>query len=399
MHEGILEERKQAVIAAVDARTSELRELALRIHAHPELGFEEHRAVEWLTQPLRDAGFAVASGIAELPTAFRADHGNSTEGPTVALLAEYDALPELGHGCGHNLIGTAAVGAALALKAALPDLPGTVSVIGCPAEEGGGGKILMVERGVFDDVNAAMLCHPHRRTMTIRDGLAAVRVKLRFFGRASHAASAPAKGISALDALIHTFVAVNSLRQFWQDGSRIHGIITRGGDAVNVVPEYAEALFLIRAGTVPDLDKMKARVLQCAHAQAEAVGAGFEAEEGLMYAERKPNHVMAGLFGRNLERLGLEVREPPPGGLGSSDIGNVGLKCPIIHPYVQIVPEEVSNHTKEFAEAAGSEAGLRGLLFATKALAMTTVDLLLGEDSMAAASREWQTWITEREAA
>lgn len=387
----LITDRKQAVVEALDALAPQLKELALQIHAHPELGFQEFKAQAWLTERLVAAGFSVERGVGGLETAFHARYASGVAGPALALLAEYDALPELGHACGHNLIGTASVGAAVALQAAVPDLPGEVHVIGCPAEEGGGGKIIMAEHGVFDGLDAAMLCHPHNRNMTTRGGLAATRVRLKFYGTPSHASAAPTKGVSALDALIHTFVAINSLRQFIADGSRIHGIITHGGDAPNVVPAYAEALFLIRAENMPLLTNIKHRVLQCAQAQAEAVGARFEAEEGLVYAERVPNRVMADLFGQNLEHLGLSVGEPLRG-LGSSDIGNVGLLCPIIHPFVQIVPEHVSNHTPEFAAAAGSEAGLTGMMTAAKALAMTVIDLAFNPAAMAAAKAEWETW-------
>ncbi|UOK57408.1 amidohydrolase [Bacillus sp. OVS6] len=304
-------EGKKAIQAAVDALDLELRELSLKIHANPELSFHEYQAMEWLTEPLSKAGFAIEKGIANLETSFRATWEGQPGGPTVALLAEYDALKGLGHGCGHNIIGTSAVGAALALKAAHPNLQGKIVVLGTPAEEEGGGKILMVQDGVFDDVDAAMMCHPQKQSMVLRGGLACVDATFKYFGKSAHASSAPEKGISALDAVINTFVAVNSLRQFFKDDVRIHGIITKGGEATNVVPDYCEAEFLLRAETVEDLTIVRRKVYAAARHAAEAVGAKLELTEGLVYAERNNNKTLASLFKENLELLGEEVIEPP----------------------------------------------------------------------------------------
>lgn len=367
-------ENKQRIAGAVDELDSKLRELALRIHAHPELSFQEKKAAQWLTEPLKAAGFEVERGIAGLETAFKATWEGKSGGPTIALLAEYDALPEIGHACGHNLIGTSAVGAALALKQAVPDLQGRIVVLGTPAEEDGGGKIIMCEHGIFDEVDAAMMCHPHKNTMVLRGALACVDATFRFYGKQAHASSAPEKGISALDALINTFVAINSLRQFCKEDVRIHGIITKGGDAPNVVPDYCEAKFILRAATVRELRELTEKVYKTVHHSAEAVGAHAKIEEGLVYAERNNNHALAGLFAANLEAMGLEVSEPPKkGGIGSSDIGNVGQVTATIHPYIKIT--EAGTHTPEFTVATASEDGLIGMNQAAKALAMTAYDL------------------------
>jgi amidohydrolase len=362
----------------VDRLGDLLSKIAKDIHANPETGWETPKAARWLTEPLREAGFRVETGIAGLPSAFRAAwSGKVNPRPVIALVAEYDALRGLGHACGHNLIGTAAVGAALALKRAAPDLAGEVVVIGTPFEEGGGGKIVMVERGVFDPCQAAMLCHPHHRTMVGRGGLAAVHVFFRYHGKASHASSSPEEGISALDAVLQLFFGINQLRQFAPTGHRIHGVITKGGDAPNIVPAYAEAEFIIRATHRRDLTAFKERVLRIAESAAAATGARLEVEEGLTYAERRENPILAKRFAANMTSLGVEV-DPPVTGIGSSDMGNVSERVPSIHPYVKIA-DGVSTHSSAFAEAAGSEHAMKGMLQAAKALAMTTLDLCLDE--------------------
>ncbi|MGE7758438.1 M20 family metallopeptidase [Peribacillus sp. NPDC097895] len=385
-------EGKKSIQSAVDARDAELRELALKIHAHPELSFHEYEAMKWLMEPLETAGFSIEKGIANLETSFRATWEGHPGGPTIAILAEYDALAGLGHGCGHNIIGTSAIGAALALKDAHPDLPGKIIVLGTPAEEEGGGKILMVEDGVFDHVDVAMMCHPQKQTMVLRGGLACVDASFTFHGKASHASSAPEKGISALDAVINTFVAVNSLRQFFKDDVRIHGIITKGGDATNVVPAYCEAEFLLRASTVEELNVVREKVYAAARHATEAVGARIEITEGLVYAERNNNKALAALFKDNLEMLGEVVCDPPAkGGIGSSDIGNVGQVTATIHPYIKITDDAIT-HTPEFVQAAASEKGMIGLNKAAKALAMTAYEVCMNPQYIHEIREEFEVW-------
>ncbi|MGG1679614.1 M20 family metallopeptidase [Neobacillus sp. NRS-1170] len=385
-------QQKKALLDVVDSMDAELRELALKIHRNPEVSFHEHKAMNWLTEPLENAGFTVEKGIANLETSFRATWEGEPGGPTIALIAEYDALAGLGHGCGHNIIGTSAVGAALALKDAIPNLKGKIVVLGTPAEEVGGGKILMVEEGIFDHVDVAMMCHPHKSTMVLRGGLACVDAAFKYYGKATHAAASPEKGISALDAVINTFVAVNSLRQFFKDDVRIHGIITKGGEATNVVPAYCEAEFLLRAETVEQLEIVREKVYRAARSSAEAVGAKMEIEEGLIYAERNNNQALAFLFKDNLELLGEEVCEPPKkGGIGSSDIGNVGQITATIHPYIKIT-DTANTHTPEFVEAACSEKGMEGLNKAAKALAMTAYDVCTNDGYLQAIRSEFEEW-------
>lgn len=379
--------------AQVDALQPELEALSLAIHQAPELAWQEHVSARRLTEALEAGEFALERAFCGLDTAFRASFNVDEGGPTVALLAEYDALPEMGHACGHNLICTAAVGAALALRRVLPGkgLRGRVEVVGTPAEEGGGGKILLLERGAFEGVDAALMFHPGARTMAVRGALAATRLTLKFYGKAAHAASAPHLGVNALDACIGTFNAVNAMRQHVKDETRIHGVITKGGAAPNIVPDYAEAKFLVRHRSFAYVQELREKVLACARGAAQAVGARVEVEEGLAYAERKVNRTMAGRFGEYLEALGEAVKPPPElGGVGSSDFGNLSQALPAIHPYIAIIPEGSSAHTPEFAEAARSPAGQRAMLLAAKCLAMTVADLLSDSSFLAAVKAEFK---------
>ncbi|NGX87749.1 M20 family metallopeptidase [Rahnella sp. Lac-M11] len=385
------EEQKAQIIAAVDLLAAQATELALNIHANPELSFEEVNSAAALIAPLRAAGFEIEEELGGLPTAFRATYDSGKPGPVIALLAEYDALVNLGHACGHNLIGTASVTAALALKQVSQFLTGRLEVIGTPAEEEGGGKIILSDKGIFDDADAVMMFHPRDKTMVVRGGLACVDAVFKFHGKAAHAASAPQNGISALDAVIHTFNGINALRQLFTDDVRVHGIITDGGSATNIVPAYSEAKFLMRADTVKGLAAVKQKVFDAARGAALMTGARLEIEEGLTYAERNNNLTLAGFFQQNLESIGVEVVPPPlNGGIGSSDIGNVSQITAAIHPYIRI--GDVLPHTPEFAVATGSEAGLQGMLQAAKALAMTALDLCQDDTKLRAVREEFSNW-------
>lgn len=369
-----MSEQKNKILFAVEQISTQMRELALAIHSRPELSFAEHYASAALLAPLQKAGFQIETGIAGLETAFRARLDSGRPGPRVALLAEYDALPELGHACGHNLIGTASVTAALALAGSGMLETGVLEVIGTPAEEEGGGKIIMASHGLFNDVDAVMMFHPREKNMMTRGALACVDATFKFFGKAAHAASAPHLGISALDAVIQTFVGINALRQFFTDDVRVHGIITHGGSATNIVPAYAEAKFLMRAATVSGLQSVRSKILAAAEGAAVMSGVRLEIEEGLTYAERNNNQTLAALFQANMEQLGLVAdASPQSGGVGSSDIGNVSQITAAIHPYLRI--GDAIPHTAEFATAAASDAGIDAMLNAARALAMTAYDL------------------------
>lgn len=374
---------KARAAAAIDDLQGDLIALSHRIHANPETAYKEVQAAAWLSDALRLNGLSVETCLGGLPTAFRATAAGGgatagrTSGPTVAILGEYDALPEIGHGCGHNIMGAAAVGAGIAVSRVMGSLNGTVLVIGTPAEEGGGGKIKLLDAGVFTGVDAAMIVHPASRNMVTRPSLASNRLVLEFFGKSAHAATAPSEGINALDACILTFVNVSALRQHVTSDVRIHGIITNGGAAVNIVPEYASAAFSVRAADRDAALKVMARVVACAEAGAAAAGAQVKATVTPGYDNIRPNRALAAAFRANMEALGEPVLEPRPDEkMGSTDMGNVSWAVPSIHPYVAIVPETVPGHSRDFCVAAASPAGDRGLILAAKAMAATAIDLL-----------------------
>ena len=380
---------KAAVNEQVESQSRDLIDLSLKIHANPELGLKEEKALAWLTAYLKKNGFRVEKGIGSLPTSFKAVYGNSK--PVIALLAEYDALPEVGHACGHNIIAAAAVGAGTACKCIIDSCGGTVAVFGTPAEEFFGGKATMLQAGAFNGVDAAMMVHPGTRNTGITEALACINLDIKFFGKAAHAASHPEQGINALEAMILSFNAVNSLRQHIKDKARVHGIITHAGEAANVVPAYSAAKFLVRASDNTYLDELKEKVLNCFAGAALATGAQLEHKWGeVIYAPMNNNMFLARLFAQNMESLGRKV-EPFESsfGFGSTDMGNVSQVVPAIHPSVAIAPIGISVHSVEFAKAAASEAGQNGLLDAAKALAMTVADLLSKPETLAKVKEEF----------
>jgi amidohydrolase len=385
-------ENLNAVRHAIDVAIAELdgrlRELSLDLHGHPELALAEHRSAGLLRQWLKEQGFAVRAPVAGLDTAFVGEYGQGH--PVIAYLLEYDALPGLGHGCGHNLIAAGGIGAATALMRALPEPPGTLRVIGTPGEEGAGGKVIELEAGVFDDVDAALMFHPGDRTVPIRHALASMPLVFEFHGVAAHAAGSPADGRSALAAMIQLFVSVDALRQFVPETSRIHGVILDGGRAANVVPDYTRASFQVRAVTSELLAGLVERVVACAEAAALATGTTVEVSRSHAYAERKNNHAIAYRVAEYLTELGEEVEEPVlRGGTGSSDIGNVSLRLPAIHPYLKVMPRGTPGHSHAVTEAAASIDAHRAMLRMAGALAKTGADLFCDGALLDAARREF----------
>jgi amidohydrolase len=371
-----IEKLKLKVKDSVESQRQQLIQLSLNIHDNPELGFKEEKASTCLTSYLEDSEFHVERGIAGLATAFRATYGQGN--PRIALLAEYDALPKIGHGCGHNIIAASAVGAAMASKSIIDRLGGSVVVLGTPAEEGFGGKIDMVKAGVFKEIDVAMIVHPNTRNMPTEESLACSSLEVEFFGRPAHAAAQPHSGINALDAMILAFTSINSLRQHIRGDARIHGIITEGGEAPNIVPAHSAAVFLVRALDNDYLAELKDKVLNCFTGASVATGAKLEYRwRDRTYAPMKNNMVLAGLFKQNLESLGRQVEAfDSHFGLGSTDMGNVSQVVPSIHATIAIAPLGVLLHTPEFTAAAASQAGHEGSMDAAKAMAMTVVDIL-----------------------
>ena len=360
----------------VDLQRQQLIQLSLNIHDNPELGFKEEKASAWLTGYLEDNEFHVERGIAGVATAFQATYGQGS--PRIALLAEYDALPKIGHGCGHNIIAASAVGAAVGSKPIIDRLGGNIVVLGTPGEEVFGGKIDMVQAGVFKEIDVAMIVHPGVRNVVTMQALACTGVEAEFFGQPAHASAEPHKGVNALEAIILAFTSINSLRQHIKEEARIHGIITDGGEAPNIVPAHSAAEFYVRAPDNEYLDELKSKVSNCLIGASTASGARLEYHwDDIAFDSMKNNETLAELFKQNLESLGRHVEAfNPEFGLGSTDMGNVSQVVPSIHPTIAIASPEVLIHTPEFAAAAASEAGHEGLTDAAKALAMTVVDIL-----------------------
>ena len=382
-------ELKSRVVSEIENRRDELKELSLRIHANPEIAFQEEKASTWLSDYLREKGFSVEKGVCGLATAFQAAYGKGK--PVIALLAEYDALPKLGHACGHNIIATSAVGAGIAAKLAVDELGGTVQVMGTPGEESGGGKVYMVKGGAFKGVDAAMMIHPAGLNTATTKFLALQTLKVEFFGKPAHAAARPEAGINALEAMLMSYAGINSLRQHIRDSARVHGIITDGGEAPNIVPAHTAGHFIVRAADDSYLEKLKVRVLDCFIGAATATGAKLKYKWGeTRYAPLRNNFVLARVFRNNLQSLGRRVHLVDPRiGIGSSDIGNVSQVVPSIHPLIAIDTAKAVTHSPQFAEKASSEAGMRGLFDAAKALAMTVVDLLADPTILDRARKEF----------
>ncbi|MFC1928565.1 M20 family metallopeptidase [Chloroflexota bacterium] len=381
---------KALVTGEVDAHRHQLSELSLKIHANPELGFQEVKASNWLSQYLEENGFSLERGICELATAFNARYGEGK--PAIVILAEYDALPEIGHACGHNLIATCAVGAGVASKLAIDHFGGSILVIGTPAEELYGGKIKMLNEGAFNNLDIAMMVHPGTRDTATTYALACQTLEVEFFGKAVHAAAHPERGINALEAMLQSFAAINSLRQHIKPTSRIHGIITDGGQAANIVPAHSAGHFIVRDEDDAYLDELKQKVLNCFIGASTASGARLEHKwSNTRYAPMRNNLLLAQLFTKNMQSLGRTFTFSDPGiAFGSTDMGNVSQIVPSIHPSIAIAEEGTIKHSPQFAIAAASESGIRGMLDATKALAMTVVDLVANAETVIEIKEEFK---------
>lgn len=388
MTEQDIQTLEQEILDAIDAGHERMVALSRDIHAHPEVMFEERYAARVLTSELDAAGFETQRGAGGLETAFVARAGVQ-EGPLIALIAEYDALPGLGHACGHNLIATAALAAGLALGKVIDRLPGQIAVIGTPAEEGGGGKVKMRDAGVFSDVDAAMMTHMAMENVTRPIFLAVAPIDMAFHGRASHAAAAPEAGVNALDAVIQTFNGINALRQHVRSDARIHGIVVNGGQAANIVPEYASARFACRARDIAYTRQLVEKVRACAEAAALATGARLEFTAQAPLEHVASNTVMADAYAERLRKLGVTSSLTQRDGPASTDMGALSHAVPAIHPLVQIADFPVAWHTPEFRDAAWSDRGQAGMRLAAKAMALTTLDLLTRPGMLAAVKAEF----------
>jgi amidohydrolase len=380
---------KTEIAGAIDRLGDDLEELSRQIHDNPELGYQEVKAAAWLTEFLAAQGLKVERGLAGVETAFRATI-ETGEGPTIAILCEYDALPSIGHACGHNAIATAGAGAGAGLAAVRDKLPkGRIHVIGTPAEEGGGGKVKLIRSGVFKNVDTAMMVHSWDQWIGHMDLLGIVRVGFEFTGKAAHASADPWVGVNALDAAVQTYNNVSMLRQQVRPDARIHGIITHGGAAPNIIPEFAAATFYVRSISLDYMWELQKRVVACAEGAAKATGCGLKVIDhaDTVYEPMKRNETLLGAFRANLKALGITEAPPLIDRLGSSDVGNVSQVIPTIQPLMKIAPDGTPIHSRAFEAAAATPLAREGTLAAAKAMAMTTLDLL-AEPALIARARD-----------
>jgi amidohydrolase len=391
---------KERLAAEVDKRADVLIDASHQIHAHPELCYEEHFAHDLLTGLLEAEQLAVERHAFDLDTAFIARAG-SGDGPTIAVLCEYDALPGIGHACGHNIIGTAGLGAGVAAAALADELGGRVVILGTPAEEGGGGKELLAQRGAFEGVDAAMMVHPAGADLALMNVIAIHQMKVRYHGEAAHAAAFPHKGRNALDAAVLGYMNIAALRQHIKPNERIHGIFTHAGDKPNIVPSFAAAEWYVRSPTLKSLAKLKPRVVACLEAGAQAAGCEIEIEwQDPAYADMVDNRTMLDLYTANAASTGRTLIDPSAGGgeqvVGSTDMGNVSYVVPSIHPMIKVAPAHLSIHTPEFAEYTASADGDQAVIDGAKAMAMTVADLWMQPDLLAKAKAEFANSVAER---
>ncbi len=384
---GQRESARQAVCDRVDELADVLLETSRAIHANPELAFKEYSAHDLLTGVMAGQGIDVVRSAYGLDTAFEGTAG--TTGPVVAVLCEYDALPGIGHACGHNIIATAGLGAGLAAAAVAEELGGRIRILGTPAEEGGGGKVFMLERGAFDGVDAALMVHPADADLENITSLAIQQAMVTYTGRAAHAAAAPEKGLNALDAAVLGYVNVAALRQHIAPDERIHGIFTDGGEKANIVPVRAAANWYVRSPSRSRLEALKLRLAACLRAGAEAAGCEVEIRWiEPSYAEVLDNRVLLDRYTANAALLGRTVLPAVEHQVvGSTDMGNVSYVVPSIHPMIKSAPAGTAIHTEAFAGFAASAEGDQAVLDGAKAMAMTVVDCWM-EGSLLTTARE-----------
>ncbi len=368
---------KDRICREIDSMTDDLFGISDFLLANPETAYKEFKARDYLSSFLEEKGFTVEKEVGGVETSFFArPAGCSQTRPTVALLAEYDALPEIGHACGHNMIAAASLGAAIVLRRILGDRAGGMVLVGTPAEEGGGGKVLLAEAGIFENIDAAMMFHPSSTNIPGKGMLGRIKFKVEFFGRTAHAAGSPDQGINALDALILAYSSINAFRQHLRPDGRIHGVITDGGVLPNIIPDYAAGLFYVRGASRSYRDELLERVRKCCEGAALAMGCEFKLEIFQPTIDpMKRNLALEGAFTQNMKELEIGIDEDN-GRRGSSDMGNLSHYLPSIHPWLAIAGPEVAGHTTGFRDATVTSRGRKTLLDAAKMLAMTGWDFL-----------------------
>ncbi|MBE6013223.1 M20 family metallopeptidase [Anaeropeptidivorans aminofermentans] len=371
---------KEAIFESIEEIRAEILELSKNIHENPELAFDEYKSAGFIKALLQKHGFSIEDKSGGMDTAFKARFKGNGPGVTVAFLAEYDALPGMGHACGHNLIAAASTGAAIGLSKLMKDIPGEIVLMGTPGEEGKGGKIILLDKGEFDDIDYSLMTHPSTVNLINRGGLATTAVTISYTGKAAHSA-APESGINALQAVIQTFNLLDSIRARMPLKTNINGIILKGGEATNIIPGYAECAFSVRAATFGDLKKVVDMIKDTVKAVELFTGATAAVETDLVYSERYSNLAIDEVFKKYMELQGEVVEYPDPNAkIGSSDIGNVSLKMPAIHAYIKIAEKGVVAHNKSFAEAAITDRAQEAGIKAAKALAATAYEILTDEN-------------------
>ncbi|MGD6802155.1 M20 family metallopeptidase [Rossellomorea vietnamensis] len=383
---------KQQVAEEIEDLKTTFEEISIYIGENPELGHEEFKASKVLSGTLEKHGFEVELGTCGLPTAFRAVFDSGKEGPVIGFMAEYDALPEVGHACGHNLIGTMGIAAGIGLSKVLSETGGKVIVYGTPAEETRGGKVTMAEEGVFDELDAALMVHPLNSYVKSGSSLAMDAIQFEFFGKPTHAAASPQDGINALDAVIQTFNSINALRQHILPSARIHGIITEGGKAANVTPDYAVAQFYVRGKTRAYVNELTEKVKKCAEGAALQTGAKMKHSfYEFSYDDMLTNSGLSNAFTEELVALGVSPSEidEQRDGSGSLDMGNVSQVVPSIHPYIKITEGAFACHTHEFREAAMADQAREAMILGAKAMALTGVEVLVNDELLAKVKAEF----------
>lgn len=367
-----------------------LHRLNKYIYENPELGRQEEKAAKAHKKVLGDYGFHVEEEVLGIKTAFIASYKSGKKGPKIGYLAEYDALPEIGHGCGHNILGTASTGAGLILKELIDEIGGEVYVYGTPAEETDGAKVDMAKAGLFDHLDVAMAVHPTGEThLESGTSQAMEAVRFEYYGKTAHAAGMPHEGINALDGVISLFNTVNAMRQQVVDGERIHGIISKGGEAANIIPDYAAADFYVRSDTRKNLKKLVERVKDCAKGAAMATGTRVEISNyEYSFEDLVTNNTLSEAYVKNLKKLGVEDIGKGKAA-GSTDMGDVSYCCPVIHPYFPISSNELIGHSVEFAAATQSEEAKKGLREAVLAMVMTGVDVIQDEELLGEIKKEF----------
>ena len=383
---------KEQVCNSIDKNRDMLLSISHEIHSNPELAFEEFKASKLLSDESEKVGMNVVREAYGLETAYASDFGN--DGPRVAILSEYDALPGIGHSCGHNIIATTGFGAAAALLEVKDSLPGSIRYLGTPAEERGGGKEFMAQEGAFEEVSAAMMVHPAGVDLSTMPSICVSEVQVTYKGRSAHASAIPHMGINALDALVTAYQAIAQLRQHIKQTERIHGIFEETGFAPNIVPEVASGKFFVRAANAQDLAPLKARVQGCFEAGATATGCNVDIKWAAVdYLDIKTNWPLAEAYERNATELGREflpLEKMSPSSAGSTDMGNISHRVPSIHPLISCAPPEVVIHNPEFAKWAASDLGDQSCIDGAKSLAMTALDFLFDEELQEKASTSFK---------